>query len=69
MPGRVTNEPKEGSSWSRTQVVGDGESGGTSAHVTHFSNDGKGNSERTSSDITPSPSGGWTVSDTHTTQQ
>ena len=69
MPGRTTGEPKEGSHWSRVHNVGNGEYGGTEAHVTHYSNDGKGNSERTSSNLTPSPTGGWTVSDTHTTKQ
>jgi len=69
MPGRVTGKEESDSNWSRQKVVGDDRSGGTSAHVTHWSNDGKGNSERTSSDLNPSPSGGWTVDNTHTTQQ
>lgn len=69
MPGRVTGEEQSGSNWSRQEVVGDDRCGGTSAHVTHWSNDGNGNSERTSSDLNPSPSGGWTVDNTHTTQQ
>lgn len=70
-PGRKTGKEESGSTWSREkfEASDDGSYGGSSAHVTHWSNDGKGNSERTSSDLTPSPSGGWQVSETHTTKQ
>jgi len=69
MPGRVTGEPSEGTNRSRESYGGNENYGGTSSHVTVWSNDGQGNSERTSCDLTPSPSGGWDVSDTHTTKQ
>lgn len=68
-PGRRTGEEQEGSTWSRREFVGDDQCGGDKAHVTHWSNDGQGNSERTSSDLSPSPSGGWVVENTHTTEQ
>ena len=70
-PGRKTGQEKSGSTWSRDRFVSseDGSYGGNEAHVTHWKNDGQGNSERTSSDLKPSPSGGWTVEDTHTTKQ
>lgn len=70
-PGRKTGEEKSGFTWSRERFVSseDGSYGGSQAHVTRWSNDGRGNSERTSSDLTPSPSSGWQISNTHTTKQ
>lgn len=68
-PGRKTGEESEGSNWSRDKWVDEDDRGGQSSHVSHWKNDGEGNSERTSSDLNPSPSGGWTVDDTHTTKQ
>lgn len=43
--------------------------GGQAAHYTRYSDDGKGNSERTSHDIRPSESGGWNVENSHSNKQ
>jgi hypothetical protein len=68
-PGRKTGQRESGTAWSRDKFVSKDGYGGTQAHVTHWKNDGQGSSERTSSDLNPSSSGGWTVENTHTTKQ
>ena len=65
---RPGNE-REGFNVSRERWENNDGYGGQSAHYTHYKDDGRGNSERTSHDVSPSPSGGFNVSDSHSNKQ
>ena len=66
---RATGNPKEGTNWSKDKFSGNNKYGGNSSHRTSYVDDGKGNASRESSDIKPSPSGGWVVENTHSNKQ
>jgi hypothetical protein len=66
---RQTGKETDGFNVSRERWDNHPTHGGQSAHYTHYSDDGKGNSERTSHDISPSKSGGWNVNDSHSNKQ